>query len=199
MKNLEGAKCLYFNRYNRLLSVGKWFNSLLIYSVVLLGLSLSTNICFAFSNELYISYEKNVSGVFCILFLGVYLFLILQGFYSHLSTRICIVLLSVGVISWILQTVILFCLISENILDSELQQQMISRDYFKNLDLLQKVNLGIDLINGNAYLQWLFLSSGILTFLLILCPAYAFQLFHRSGLREAFIKYLKLRKIAYEQ
>lgn len=195
----EVANNLRKNRYDRSLIVSKWFNSLSIYSAVLLLLSLLTNIWFTVHNDLYTIYERIIFSVSCLSLLGFYLHLILRAFYTPSKTHASIVVILMGVTTGVLQTIILFSSISENIIDLELQQHMITKQSFKAFRLFQKTGLGINLIVSNTYLFRVFLSAATFSFLLILCPAYTFLLFHHSGRRKAFLEYLNSRQTVYEQ
>lgn len=189
---------LWRNRYDRSLGVHQWFASMLAYGGVLMSILLLINFYFITSTHLYTLPER-ISMALPALFASIrYLLLALAGFNRPYTEKQQYAMVLTGTVAVLVQTVILFSLIAENLVQLHLQQEMIGEDAFFQFAWHRKFSLLLNFVLANTYAKWVGAFVGIMLLLLHLFPAAVLFMYHQSGRKAAFLEYLNQRKIAYE-
>lgn len=189
---------LWHNQYDRSLRIHQWFASSLIYGSVLTGILLLISLYFISSTSLYTLAER-IAMVLSALFSSIsYLLLVLTGFTRQYTEKQRYAMVLLGSVAVLLQTAILFSLITENLVQLYLQQEMIAEDTFTQFPWHRKAFHLLNFVLANSYAKWVGTFVGILILLLHLFPAAVLFMYYQSGRKAAFLEYLNLRKIAYE-
>ena len=189
---------LWQNRYDRGLGVHQWVASTLVYVAVLMSILLLINLCFIGSKSLYTLPER-IAMVLPTLFSSIsYLLLVLTGITRLYTEKQRFEMVFLGSVAVLLQTGILFSLITENLVLLNLQQERIGEDVFIQLPWHRKASHVLNFVLANSYAKWVSAFIGILMLLLHLFPVAILFMYYQSGRKAAFLQYLNLRKNAHE-